>query len=105
MTGYRYFFDIHQGVSGSADDSILLFNVVSCEENKLFLTHGDLAGLLPQMKMSFQAVAGHRCSMTLEYHSRNTELVERSEFVASLKEDLGKRSVSALSKLKSIAEK
>jgi hypothetical protein len=82
----------------------LTISVVKCEENKLFLTQGDLAGLLPQMKISYESKGENRCIMTLEYHSRNVDLVEKSELVTSLREDLAKRSISALNKLKSIIE-
>jgi uncharacterized protein YndB with AHSA1/START domain len=82
----------------------LTIEVAQCEVNRLFLTKGDLEGVLPQMKIEFFADAENKCHMHLQYHSRNSNLTEKSETIILLKKDLGNRVPVGISNLKNIVE-
>ena len=86
-------------------ESELIIEVDQCDTNQLFLTKGDLAGILPQMTITFFVDEDKRCEMTLQYHSRNPELAEVSDIIIVLREDLNVRAKKGLAKLKYILEK
>ncbi len=85
-------------------DSELLIEVDQCDTNHLFLTKGDLAGILPQMTITFSVGEDKRCEVILQYHSRNPELTEVSDIIVALREDLNVRAKNGLAKLKDILE-
>jgi len=78
---------------------------VDCSEvNKLFLTKGNLAGILPQMTVKFSVNQDQNCQMDLQYHSRSLDLTPTSDIVIVLKEDLKARANKGMAKLKVIME-
>jgi len=82
----------------------LIIEVVQCENNRVFLTKGDLAGVLPQMTVTFASNEKNNCHITLQYHSRDSSLTSKSDIVISLKEDLKERAEKAITSLKEILE-
>lgn len=85
-------------------DYELTIEVDQCETNCLFLTKGDLAGVLPQMTVMFSSDEENNCLITLQYHSRNTSLTVKSDFIIALKEDLTVRAEKGIARLKEIFE-
>ena len=85
-------------------DAELKITVSLSEANKLFLTKGDLAGILPQMKVTFSVNEDRSCQVNLQYHSRNPDLTPVSDIVIALREDLSIRADKGVSKLKAIME-
>lgn len=72
--------------------------------NQLFLTRGNLAGILPQMKVTFSVNEEKNCDVNLYYHSRNPELTTTSDIVIALRDDLSIRANKGVTKLKSVLE-
>ncbi len=87
--------------SGAVD---LEINVNQCKPNHFFLTQGNLASVLPQMTVTFLAITDSSCKVTLEYHSRNSELTSSSDIVIALREDLDRRAKQGITELKTILE-
>jgi len=86
-------------------DVELEIEVDRCDINQLFLTKGNLVGVLPQMTVTFSVSDGKSCELILEYHSRNSDLTPTSDIVLALREDLNVRASSGMDKLKTIMEK
>jgi len=82
----------------------LTIEVDQCDTDHLFITKGDLAGVLPQMTVMFSSDEENNCLITLQYHSRNTSLTEKSDIVIALKEDLTVRAEIGIARLKEILE-
>jgi len=80
----------------------LTIEVAQCEANRLFLTKGDLAGVLPQMTIEFYAEEENKCRMVLHYHSRNTSLTAQSPMIIALREDLTTRAATGITHLQNI---
>ena len=80
----------------------LIIEVVQCEVNRLFLTKGDLEGVLPQMTIEFETDGENRCLMDLQYHSRNSSLTDKSDIVISLRKDLAIRAAAGVTNLQKI---
>ncbi|GLQ30888.1 SRPBCC family protein [Litoribrevibacter albus] len=78
----------------------LSIEVIQSEAKGLFLTQGDLEGVLPQMTMRFSEEQEGTCTFDLQYHSRNTTLSEESEIIIALRKDLAERASTALVNLK-----
>ncbi|MFC3153242.1 SRPBCC family protein [Litoribrevibacter euphylliae] len=78
----------------------LSIDVVQSEALSLFLTQGDLEGILPQMTMRFSEEQEGVCTFDLQYHSRNSSLSEESEIITALRKDLVERAAVALVNLK-----
>ncbi len=85
-------------------DVELVIEVDQCEMNHLFLTKGNLAGILPQMTITLSIDEDKRCAVDLQYHSRNPELTEASDIIIALREDLSIRATKGLAKLKEMME-
>lgn len=85
-------------------ESELIIEVDQCEVNHIFITRGDLIGILPQMTVRFSVDEDNHCYLDLQYHSRNPELTERSEVITALQEDLITRAKAGLVRLKEIME-
>ena len=77
----------------------LKLTVVECELNRIFVTQGDLVGLLPQMTMKFIPLDEAQFRFDLSYHSRNDELEKNQEMLHSLKRDIQNRANTAMDKL------
>jgi len=82
----------------------LMIEVDRCEANKLFLTKGDLDGILPQMQVTFSVNEDNSCEINLQYHSRNSVLTSGSDIIIALREDLNIRANQGITKLKTIME-
>jgi len=82
----------------------LTITVAQCEVNQLFLTKGDLEGVLPQMTIKFHAPEKNQCRIDLHYHSRNSSLNEQSEIIISLREDLSMRAMTGITNLQKMLE-
>jgi len=82
----------------------LEIKVVQCKANQLFLTKGNLAGVLPQMTVTFTDNENQSCTLHLQYHSRNAELSSNSEIILALQENLKIRATHGVLKLKVILE-
>lgn len=82
----------------------LEIEVFQCELNELFLTKGNLPGVLPQMTIAFNSIVDSGCEINLQYHSRNPELTPTSDIVLTLREDLHDRAHRGLIQLKGIME-
>ncbi len=87
--------------SGAAE---LEIEVDQCQLNKLFLTKGNLAGILPQMTVAFSVNEDSGCEVKLQYHSRSPDLTPTSDIVLALREDLNIRANDAVARLKAIME-
>jgi len=85
-------------------ETALEIKVVQCEENRLFITQGDLVGLLPQMEMTFTSQGESSCTMDLSYSSRNPALSENTDMLETLRANLHERAETGIAKLKSILE-
>jgi len=85
-------------------ESELTIEVDQCDTDRLFITKGDLAGVLPQMTVMFSSDEENNCLIILQYHSRNTSLTEKSDIVIALKEDLTVRAEKGIARLKEILE-
>ena len=85
-------------------DAELKITVAQSEANKLFLTKGDLPGILPQMKVTFCVNEDKTCQVNLQYHSRNPDLTPASSIVIALREDLSIRANKGVAKLKVLME-
>jgi carbon monoxide dehydrogenase subunit G len=85
-------------------DAELVIEVDQCEINHLFLTKGNLAGILPQMTVVFSIDEENHCEVRLKYHSRNPELTPTSHIIMALREDLTIRANKGVAKLKAIME-
>lgn len=83
----------------------LTIEVVKCELNRLFLTQGDLDGVLPQMTIEFTSVDDNKCRMNLKYDCRDPQLSEESDLVVSLRKDLAERASLGMRKLRKILER
>ena len=81
-------------------ESELIIQVDQCEVNRLFITKGNLVGVLPQMSIRFSANNEKSCRVNLKFHSRNTDLTETSEIIIALRQDLTARTKIGLEKLK-----
>jgi len=86
-------------------DAELVIEVDQCDVNRLFLTKGNLPGVLPQMKVTFSVNEEDVCEVNLQYHSRNPELTAASDIGMALREDLSIRANKGVAKLKAIMEK
>lgn len=123
MENYKHWFpgvidiksenDLEHGVIGKkyveklslpSGDSALIIEVDQCDTNRLFLTKGDLAGILPQMTIIFSVGEDRKCDVILQYHSRNPELTEACDIIIALREDLNVRAKNGLAILKDILE-
>jgi len=82
----------------------LEIEVDQCDINHLFLTKGNLTGILPQMKVTFFVNEEKSCEVNLQYHSRNPELTPTSDIVIALREDLSIRANKGVAHLKAIME-
>ena len=78
----------------------IVIDVVKCQPDRLFMTHGNLDGILPQMTMTFSPHQDDRCQFTLQYHSRNPSLSETSDLVSALKTDISNRAKMGVERLK-----
>lgn len=105
--------DLNHGVLGKTyietlslpgGDAELTIEVDQCEQSRLFLTKGNLKGVLPQMTILFSANDEHECDIQLQYHARYPELMDNDELVLMLREDLNVRANLGLKKLKLIME-
>jgi len=105
--------DLDHGVVGKtytetlslpSGDAELVIKVDRCDVNRLFLTKGNLAGVLPQMTVEFFAEEKGSCEVKLQYHSRSPELTSTSDITIALKEDISVRANKGVIKLKSIME-
>jgi len=85
-------------------DAELEIKVDQCEVNQLFLTKGNLPGVLPQMTLTFSGNEEKSCDVNLQYHSRNIELTPTSELIIALRENLSIRANKGAAKLKEILE-
>ncbi len=85
-------------------DTELVIEVDQCDINHLFLTKGDLIGVLPQMTVMFSVNNTKSCHMSLQYYSRCPELTETSDIIIALREDLIVRAKNGVAKLKVILE-
>ncbi|MGH1541060.1 MAG: SRPBCC family protein [Arenicella sp.] len=83
----------------------LTIEVVQCKTNSLFLTQGNLEGILPQMTARFCSDQESRCLITLQYHSRNTDLNEQSKDIVALRKDLTIRAKNGAIALKELLER
>lgn len=100
MVGKKYV----ETLSLPSGDSELVIEVNQCDINRLFLTKGNLAGILPQMTITFSVDEDKRCEVGLQYHSRNSELTETSDIIIALREDLDIRAKKGLARLKEVME-
>lgn len=82
----------------------LTIEVVQCRSDRLFLTQGDLPGVLPQMTVTLSPQEANTCLLTVEYHSRNTDLTDTSDLVVALRRDLADRAQTGVIRLKEILE-
>jgi len=85
-------------------DAELVIEVDQCDVNSLFLTKGNLTGVLPQMKVTFSVNEDEMCEVNLQYHTRNPELTLTSDIVIALRKDLSIRANKGVAKLKAIIE-
>lgn len=74
----------------------LVIEVDKCIQHQLYITKGDLPGLLPQMTMKFTTLGDSECHFDLSYHSRNETLMGDSDLIGALREDLSRRARQAL---------
>lgn len=79
----------------------LLIKVVRYEKNKLFITHGDLAPILPMMKMEFTE-QGDDVLFELSYFSRNVDLSSETNLINTLSTDIQQRAIKSIEQLKQI---
>jgi len=84
--------------------SSILIEVKQSDRNSLFLTQGDLAGIEPQMTVTFSENEQQQCLVDLRYHSREPVLAEDSDTIIALKADLGTRAKAGITQLKSLME-
>lgn len=87
--------------SGEAE---LLIEVSQCDVNRLFLTKGNLTGVLPQMTVEFIAQKEGCCEVKLQYHSRSPELTATSDITIELMNDISVRANKGMTNLRSIME-
>jgi len=85
-------------------DAELVIEVDQCDINRLFLTKGNLTGILPQMTVAFCVNDENHCEVNLQYHSRSPELTLTSDIVIALRSDLAIRANKGVAKLKIILE-
>ncbi|NTS77038.1 SRPBCC family protein [Catenovulum sp. SM1970] len=78
----------------------LNIEVVEAERNKAFITQGDLAGLLPQMTMTFEQ-NNTNCTVRLQYHSRNLDFAANDD-LSHIQADLTSRATTAMENLNHI---
>ncbi len=83
----------------------LIIEVKQCKLNELFLTQGDLPGILPQMTIRFLATQDNACEMNLQYHGRAIELAHNKNLQEMLQQDLHIRTQKGLAQLKQLMEK
>ena len=91
-------------LSLASGESQLVIEVVKSESGQLFVTQGDLAGILPQMTIHFSVTDEQNCHVQLQYHARCSSLSESSGMVSALREDLKVRAQKATLELKAILE-
>ncbi|MEH6347439.1 MAG: SRPBCC family protein [Bermanella sp.] len=82
----------------------LIIEVIQCKPNELFLTQGNLPGILPQMTIRFLATQENGCEMNLQYHGRASELKQDESLQKMLQQDLHKRTQQGLLQLKQLME-
>ncbi|MCG7585723.1 hypothetical protein [Photobacterium sp. OFAV2-7] len=82
----------------------LIIEVKEMEQNRLFMTQGDLEPLLPQMTINFSETSESSCIIELTYFSRNLELRADDELIIGLANDLSIRANEAVKELKRIME-
>jgi len=80
----------------------LIIEVDQCEDNRLFITKGNLVGVLPRMSLIFSVDHEKNCHVSLQFHSRNAELTETSDIIIALRQDLTSRAKVGLTTLKEI---
>ena len=69
----------------------------------LFVTEGDLAGVMPMMTIDVER-RGVSCHLSVQYHARNAELHESAEIVRVLRADLAVRAAIGVVNLKGVLE-
>lgn len=82
----------------------LIIEVIQCKPNELFLTQGDLPGILPQMTIRFLTTKENGCEINLQYHGRSLELKQNKNLQEMLRQDLHNRTQKGLMKLKQLLE-
>lgn len=82
----------------------LTIEVAECENDRLFLTKGNLEGILPQMTIQFHTHEVNKCRLNLQYHSRHKGLTEDSDIIISLRKDLAVRASAGITNLQKILE-
>ncbi len=83
----------------------LIIEVIRCKPNELFLTQGNLSGILPQMTIRFLATQENGCEMNLQYHGRASELAQDENLQKILRQDLHNRTQQGLLQLKQLMER
>jgi len=82
----------------------LIIEVNQCKPNELFLTQGNLPGILPQMTIRFLTTQENTCEMNLQYHGRASELAQNKNLQEMLQQDLHSRTQQGLTRLKQLME-
>jgi len=82
----------------------LIIEVKQCKPNELFLTQGNLPGILPQMTIRFLTMQENACEINLQYHGRASELAQNKNLQAMLQQDLHSRTQQGLAQLKQLME-
>ncbi len=82
----------------------LIIEVKQCKPNELFLTQGNLPGILPQMTIRFLATQENACEINLQYHGRANELAQNKNLQEILQQDLHSRTQQGLTRLKQLME-
>ncbi len=110
----RSFNELAHGTQGKQYQEILNLNgeqgqliieVKQCKPNELFLTQGNLPGILPQMTIRFLATQDNACEINLQYHGRASELAQNKNLQEMLQQDLHIRTQKGLAQLKQLMEK
>ncbi len=69
----------------------LVIEVVDAIENELFVTEGQLDGILPRMTIKFSGIDDNYCLTVLRYDSREPNLKKDLRLLAALRGDLQQR--------------
>ncbi len=85
-------------------ESLLNIEVDRCERPVVFLTKGDLEGILPQMTVLFSENQLGMCEVNLSYHSRSNSLTEGDDVIKLLRGDLEVKAKEGLKTLKGLLE-
>ena len=96
----------------NGEEQQLTIKVDQCLRPQLFITKGDLAGILPQMTMKFTDInRGLETEpnttstlMELSYHSREPSLESNQAMLDFLRQNLSQRAEAGLKKLKGLLE-